>query len=617
MAETLDLENTISSKSKLRLIDILPIVASLLTGFFMSSVANYSQLVSNVFFSASIYSALFIVIISLFGVYAFYEYKYEKIRFNKIYLVLFLFLIVTDLIVTLLQPSSFLDGGIQVILNNETKWFSILEFTALLLTIYYCVFILPQKFPSLTLVTIVCNIYVLVMIIACVYSYIAEHDMYRLFFENISKFDSDLMPEIHSFLGHHNIYAMYLLGALFALMYLASQKKHFVFYLLMLFILVNILFTSSLGGILTSIIMIVSYLISMLIVNYQKHNRGVLITSIIFASLFLVFIILSIVSLASGGKLLKPLYDLYNQIFNGRTSLSRMKVWNNSVSLINQNCGWAVGRGDVTFRVMLLSLTTLDNDPVFSTHNSYLQLIGTGGIPYLLTYMSLVIYGFVLGIKNYKYNKEVILISLTSALSFLLYMIIESNELAVLIFLFPTYFINAQFSKEKIHYEIKVNEEKKDNVIQTISFIFTLISIFLSGLTLPLIKSNSIAYIFVPFVILVCSLALQTLLSYVLFKDVRAFFRLCYRNIVLSVIFMSLAPVFMLLFGEADIFKGLLIGICFSMLAALTYLIVPTLTRSSGLSSSTMKLESKINCMFVSIDNRISKQNEIKVEKEL
>ena len=606
MMDTINLKKDILLKSKLRLIDILPILASLLTGFFMSSVANYSQLLSNIFFSASLFTSLFLVIISLFGVYAFYEYKYEKIRLNKLFLFLFVYLIVVDLIVTLLQPSDFSCGGIDIVISNEVKWFSIFEFTALLLTIYYCVFILPQKFPSLSIVTVTCSIYVLVMIVACVYSYIAEHEMYQIFFENISKLDSDLMPEIHSFLGHHNIYAMYLLGAFFALMYLASQKKSPLFYLLMIFVVINILFTSSLGGILTLVLMIVFYFISMLVVNFQKHKKGVLVTLIIFGCLLFTFVTMSIISLASGGKTLKPLYDLFQLVFNGRTSISRMKVWNNSVSLINQKGGWVFGRGDVTFRAMLLPMTALDNDPVFSTHNSYLQLIGTGGIPYLVIFLALVAYGFVLGIKNYIHNKEVVLVSLISAFSFLIYMIIESNEIAVLIILFPVYFVNAQYSKEKVHYDLKRVDGQKDSLIQTISLVITLVSIFLSGLAYPLIKTSGIELIYVPFTILACSVVFQLLLSCILSKDIKAFFNLAYRNIVVSVVFMTMVPLFMLIFNETNIGKGLLIGLCFSLFCVLLYLIIPNLKTNSGFRIHLLNLDSMINRLLIFYDESLN-----------
>lgn len=145
---------------------------------------------------------------------------------------------------------------------------------------------------------------IIVTIIACIYSYITETEMYTRIF--VGDFPEVLYGMPESFLGNRNTFAWLLLLGQISLCYLETRKGHLIHWILILYFWVNQVFLISKTGLILSTVLTVFFLIYRF-VEGVKHSP--IRTFILFSSCLLGLIILFLaLELALG--------DYFNQLLN-------------------------------------------------------------------------------------------------------------------------------------------------------------------------------------------------------------------------------------------------------------------------------------------------------------
>lgn len=129
-------------------------------------------------------------------------------------------------------------------------------------------------FPKLTNGTFVYSLVmigiILCAIYGCVYSYIAETDLYVSVFEGTFDKSGYVVPK--SFTGNRNVFAWLLLMGQIALSYLQTRKSHFLNWVLMVFFYLNQFFIVSKTGIILSTCLIIVFFVYRFILSLKKNT---------------------------------------------------------------------------------------------------------------------------------------------------------------------------------------------------------------------------------------------------------------------------------------------------------------------------------------------------------
>lgn len=267
-----------------------------------------------------------------------------------------------------------------------------------------------------------------IIFIFMIISYFTEWNQYISLFENLHRVKF-VTPK--SVFMNSNVYAVIITLATFSIIYLHIIFKKWWILLPIIFVYVNLLYTWCRTLIFLDSIVIVAYLICAILKRFGKSKKSVLITTasiIVAISIIIGLVFLLLQTTIGWDKILDFLLDA-NEYMSVKT---RVRIWQKAIIVIG--CGnWATGTGFGIFNNLLFNYNILDTESFTgSAHNAALEFLGTGGIVMLATVLIIVGMCLFLAIKNFKKDKNMMVMVIILVVFSILYSVLESG-----FFVFP------------------------------------------------------------------------------------------------------------------------------------------------------------------------------------
>lgn len=445
----------------IQLHDLLLLVASC---FFITYIVFGVQFMSNldpnnIAFKLPLAVIIFILYIISMGLFIFFEYRRAN-KANMVVNIVFIVLIALSVLSISIEPNHF-----SIVMPNSQMAvfdfapihyvFFIFYITMFLIAIYVVLFILPKKYQNKTILLFFNCLAMVFAIVSILYSYIAEYNVYIPFLKALFSGDIITATEVapKSFEGHRNVYGIVLLFAIVCALinHMMSQRKRALG--LAAFFFINMIFTLCKTGLAIAAIASLVYFVYRMIITFKDKKRRNITLSSIVGGLILIFGVLTIISVATKGAFLKPIYSLFATVEKGETINSRSLIINNVFALMNQNIAKSIllGRGFGMINNMLYPMNVINGDPVFPIHNGYIALLGQGGIPYIAGFLTLLGYTCYIVVKDFKKDKNFFFATSLSLLVFLIYSLMESLYFMTFYFMFFIYTYHHHLTKGETH----------------------------------------------------------------------------------------------------------------------------------------------------------------------
>ena len=401
----------------------------------------------------------FVIMVGCLGYYLYLEVYKSKEKYNLYIAGAFLFLLLLNVLVIVIQPKlvtenviirySELDPSIvgsttQAIINvsDYHKFIFISEFIGTISFIYIGLFVFPRRFTSLAFIKYLGYALFAFLFVLIIYGYIADFDKYAAFFKhilNIDRTDPDIYHKtVISFIIHRNAYGMaMMLGIIFAFINHSIEKKWF-YYLFAAIFYINMIFSLCKTGLIISAVIILIYVVYRLVITFKEHKRRNLAIFLIGGGIAILALGAVGLSYVSKGKVLGFIYNAVKDLTRGGESIDfRIFIWDNTYQLLRDGW-WLIGRGFGSINLMLEPMNIAShNEHVFPTHSAYLGLLAEGGILFLLAYLALLGYSAFVIYKCFKKNPGLTLTMSLGVVAFVLYSFIETIHYLVYVFLFP------------------------------------------------------------------------------------------------------------------------------------------------------------------------------------
>ena len=436
------------------------------------------------FFKPWMMIVCFTISVCCWGVYFYLEIKRGRLK-NNLFLWGFIFLAVLGLIAVLAQPETvkFLveckkePTGICDKWNNgiysHVKVGDIVEVvhtispthrlffsfaTLLITTVYFIIFtLLPRRLADMNFL-ILCAICTFgFLLVASVYSYIADGQHYLPFLQALFKGDNAKLTEeafyIQSFMTHRVPYGVcMMLGCMFALLCHTLTKKWYWF-IPFAYCFINMIFTWCKTALLITPIALIVYIVLQLVESFKDHKKRNTIIFIAGGSLIGIFALIVLVSVLTHGKFLGPINSLVETVTKTDTIKTRSWIWQN----INQELAhgwWLLGRGFGTHNSMLFPMNIVNNDLVCPSHSTYYAVLGQGGIFALLGLIGAYIYYGYVFYRCFRVNKHMTMQLSVPFLAYFGYTFTEGVNYLVALFMLPLIWY---------YFQIKRGLMEKDN----------------------------------------------------------------------------------------------------------------------------------------------------------
>lgn len=414
-----------------------------------------------VLFPIWVYIIFFIISLISWAFYIYLEYK-EGNKPNKWITFIFLFLIIYSNIVIFIQPTHFVEDVVCRIVNeaNERLYpgivignvvtieinydiyhymFFSMYITLVLAFMYIGLFMFPKRFKSIAFIRYLTYAFYAFLAALILYGYLTEYDKYIPFLQDLFSGNKESISSnaVFSFIIHRNAYGMcMLMGIIFSYINHSIEKKWW-YYLIIGFLFINLFFSWCITALAIALILTAVYVIYRLIVTFKEHQKRNTTIFIIAGSVVIIAIGAVGVSLITKGEILGKVYQLIEGISGGGSTISsRAIIWNNIYQMLDHGW-WLVGRGFGMLNVSLYEMNKVNGDFVFPAHSSYLNLLGEGGIIYILTYLVFLGYLAYIIYQCSKKNFGFTLALSFGVLSFIFYSYLEAIEYLVYLFAFP------------------------------------------------------------------------------------------------------------------------------------------------------------------------------------
>lgn len=399
-----------------------------------------------------------IIVTSLIGlgswaIYLALEYKEGTFKLNFIFIIL-VFLALLNTIVIVCQPSEIYydvlvraknlpnpTGAlipVHITISSIHKVVFSMEIIFTCLLIYIGLFLFPKRIKSLTFLQVLTRLMILVIFITIVVSFCIEGKQYVEFIKHLANGTklNDMEPyTVKSYTPHRNGFGMVLLlGIIVAMIDYNLTESNFNI-VRMIFYTIIMVFTLCKASLFIAAILLVTYIFYRLICGLKNHKSRNIALLTIFSLIVITGISLILLSFISQGKYLGFLY-VYDNIT--RTLETRLWIWQNTIQTL-ENGNWAIGRGFGIINLIIYPMNLVNNDPVYPTHNSFIGLLGEGGIFFLLAYLALIAYAILIIRRSWKKNPGLIFTIALCLFVFFLYGLIETNQFILYILLLPLF----------------------------------------------------------------------------------------------------------------------------------------------------------------------------------
>ncbi len=393
-----------------------------LAGYFIENTVIFSSSFSR-HFTFTECSFLFIGLIGILVSYLYLEKKYNGFSLSKVEIIFagfVLFLIATNIALILSSPEASI---CQFTATSGIIYYAISELT-FSMRFYYClasilafsipfilVFVLPRKFFTFKQYDFMYYLILLVAAFSIIFSLVFEFGNYLNFFTKLNSLESSEYA-VHSFLFNRNIYGLFLFISVFACAYLNSQKPHWYYYVFMILLFTFMFFTLVKTTLALCGVFLLVYTIYRLFITLKFNKTRNITLLFIILLCFLGALALFVISNFVDIPFLLKVNSFVKKIFiniGESTISSRIIIWQYCLMIVGDPLHAIFGRGIGVFEYNLYSITSSDPNVMDVTsyaHNSILDLLGKGGIIYVLFYLALLIYGFYCLYKMRKFNKS-------------------------------------------------------------------------------------------------------------------------------------------------------------------------------------------------------------------
>ena len=422
----MNFKSLFSSKSKT--LTVICLIFSFLIGIY---------LISDVFFFSDAYEknppVVYFILLSLFavlttGVFVFNNRSEEPIKENLYFgiglsgLVLINMLCILsfkrhiDFSITGIDGEIY-SGSYDVTIFEKVKYF--FNFSIIGLFVYQLFVYYPRLSKDETVILLF--VFAIIGLVATItlISYITEYSKYYKFihyFKTHGSYNFVLNP-----LGlHKNVYGFLLTLQIFCLLYLFSKFKKWYILPIILFSYLNMIFTLCKAGLIISLVAVLAYLVYLYIATFNTNKKRSFIILSILGGLVLVFCVLLIISFALPnsplGKARDNVYLLFKMGESMNTLKSRTLIWNNSFAILSSSVksflnNYLFGCGSGTFGGLLRQYNLADPNVAWfnktsQAHNAWIQCLCEGGALRVICALSLIVYLFIINIKNWKFNRD-------------------------------------------------------------------------------------------------------------------------------------------------------------------------------------------------------------------
>lgn len=352
---------------------------------------------------------LFIVIAVAADFYLFVEYKFNRLKLNKIFIAIGVAIAISNLISVLILP------GHLVLPNDQTydittgeRVYAILWGFVLAFLPYLFVVLFPRRVNSRGYINLMLKAFMIFLAVLILVSFVLDREAYAHIFQN-GLIHIDYEDGIKSFLGHHNAFGSMMLFGIMVSISLHIRKRNWKWSLCLIPLAFFLYLSTSKICIFLGLLLILVHLIVRIVI-LAKKNRDNLIITILISSLVVLLIIYASVmmSFANAGIL----YDIKSFLIKtfesaSKTLTSRTVIWECSFKILNTNCwSYVFGYGGLIFTNALCLVyghnPGISEQNIYWTHNGFIELLCQGGAILLLIYVALYVYLVYMSVKLIK-----------------------------------------------------------------------------------------------------------------------------------------------------------------------------------------------------------------------
>lgn len=413
---------------------------------------------NNVGFPLAAIIVCFTLVIASWVTYLVLEHKQGNFNKNLSIIILGAIALI-NLIVILCQPSNIslkMDSinqtsnqiaPINIDISPTHKTFFLMEAILICFALLIGFTVFSKRFKAEYTVPAICLIGILVFFIFNIYSYFTEGQQYIEFVKHL--FSGSSLEEltnytVKSFTVHRNGYGMVLLVGIILATIIHSYNEKPINYGIMIFFMINMLFTLSKGSLLIGALVIIAYVYFRLFYTINENRKRNLLLIVIYSIILITTLVLFVVSNATKGEVLGFLYS--NGIFD--TLKSRTLIWKNAFQNLSGG-KWLIGRGYGIINLIIYPMNLVNGDNAFAAHNVFIELLGEGGIFFLGAYIFLLAYSILKIVKYWNKSPNTFMTLSIGVAAFFIYGFIESNQFMIYIFLIIIFiYINTIKTKE-------------------------------------------------------------------------------------------------------------------------------------------------------------------------
>ena len=388
-------------------------------------------------------------------VYCFFELKKESVKYVAIVLGVFLVVLVAQMVTLCLFPNtscivfdSYSGQKVQVItqITDRVKVVYFFGFVYQVAIFYIGVYLFPKRVKNVHFVINLIYVFYVVFLFLLLFSLFAETNNYgnlskSIFADGNLNHIEDL--GIKSIMSHRNVYAFILETIIFLSLINKHLSKYRWNYVVTVMAYLELAFTVCKTGIIIATASLLIYYLIKLILLFKSKQY---VSFVVFLTI-LISAIIVVLSITISKSLLSVIFD---SLVNANSMVLRKIIWGNAVTIINEY-NWFFGAGFGTYNSVLLNaninvnadyLLIQEHTPL--THNSYLSIIGVGGIVLFLVVgsMGLFLFGLFL-----------CFCFLLSILSFFVHSFVEDNYYYIIIFIMFLSIINFAFRNDNTIFE--------------------------------------------------------------------------------------------------------------------------------------------------------------------
>jgi len=377
---------------------------------------------------------LFVILILVFAIYFFIEFKKNKGHKNKfIFIFLTLFFGLGIFSIWKMGTHELIGKSTTVIFNQSIDNRIIYTFSLIIsyLLMLSLLIVLPSRKGGLKITRLLSYGIILTGIIAICFSFYKDFAFYKELFSGNS---IKQYLGITSFFNNKNVFGFCLMAGIFATVTLSFKKMHWWYYLIIFIFFIFMVLTTSSTSCLASLLFILLFLLYRFIRTIKAHTKR----NLIILSVLILIIV--------GGAITFSLLVKYNvspfpsissfiieQFFSKDFSslTGRIPYWQSILNLLSPE-EMAIGCGYKNFNDLIDAyLFSNGQIPMHSADSVYVQIIGSYGVIGLILYSLYIIYLFYISFYLIKKKKtDIGMISLILLFSLSVYGIAENCTLA-------------------------------------------------------------------------------------------------------------------------------------------------------------------------------------------